>query len=375
MSLLNVYPRLDFELVRAEGCTLFGADGRTLLDLYGGHAVTPLGHGHPALLEALTRQYETLDFYSNSVRMPVQESAADALLAGSEHLGAVQFVNSGTEANEAALHLARRWTGRDVVVSFSNSFHGRSLASLAATGLSGYQQRLSLPLQRFHRTIPFGERDFDAIDGEVAAVICESVPSIAGIRMPPDGYYEALEARCREVGALLIFDEVQGGVGRLGSWWAHERFGVTPDFVTLAKSLGGGFPVGALVVAKNLLGRVEYGEIGTTFGGGPLACAMVEATARTVRDGGYLDRVDGIFARMAAGLRALGATVRGAGCLIGVETAVPAKELRSALLARGMMTGSSGHPNSLRLMPPYILTDDEIDAFVAAFAAAMGGLS
>jgi acetylornithine/N-succinyldiaminopimelate aminotransferase len=373
-ALLDVYPRLDFELVRAEGCVLHGADGRRLLDLYGGHAVTPLGHNHPALRQALARQFAELDFYSNSVVMPVQEAAARAVLGDSEHLGAVQFVNSGTEANEAALHLARRWTGRETVVSFDNSFHGRSLASLAATGLPGYQERLSLPLEGFHRTLPFGGEGLSVIDESVAAVICESVPSIAGVRMAPEGWYPALAERCRQVGALLIFDEVQGGVGRLGTWFGHPQFGVQPDFVTLAKSLGGGFPVGALVVAKHLLDRVQYGEVGTTFGGGPLACAMVEATATTIRGGGYLARVGVIFDRVAAGLRAHGATVRGRGCLIGIETELPAKALRSALLARGMMTGSSGDPTSLRLMPPYVLTDAEIDAFVDAFGDAVAEL-
>lgn len=373
MSLLPVYPRLPITLVRASGSQLWTDDGRCILDLYGGHAVTPLGHGHPDLRAALTEAYGRLDFYSNSLILPEQERAADAVLGASAHLSWVHFVNSGTEANEAALHLARAITGREVVVSFDCSFHGRTLASLGVTGLGGYRKRLTLPMDEWHRALPFGDSTElgAAITEDTAAVICESVPSIAGVRMPPPGFYEALEARCRQVGAMLIFDEVQGGVGRLGTWFAHERFGVQPDLVTLAKSLGGGFPVGAVVGTPAIAEAVEYGEIGTTFGGGPMACAMVETTARVIRRDGLMARTGVIFERIKAGAEALGATVSGAGCLIGLSTKGPASALRMALLERRMLTGSSGDPHTLRLLPPYILSDDEIDEFLAALADAM----
>jgi len=183
-ELLPVYPRLDLELVGAEGCELHTADGRTLLDLYGGHAVCPLGHAHPELLRTLRESYERLDFYSNSLRMPVQQQAASAVLGASGHLSHVHFVNSGTEANEAALHLARRLSGRSTVVSFDCSFHGRTLASLAATGMAQYRARLSVPQDpALNRYLSFGDpTDLERqIDGSVAAVVCESVPSLAGL--------------------------------------------------------------------------------------------------------------------------------------------------------------------------------------------------
>lgn len=369
-ALLPVYPRLDIDLVGARGCTLLTADGRELVDLYGGHAVTPLGHAHPRLEAALIEGYRSLDFYSNSLRMAVQQEAAEALLAPSEHLAYAHLVNSGAEANESAIHLARRLSGRTKILAFDCSFHGRTLACLQATGLAGYRARCAVPpLPEHNGWIRFGEaEDLARIDGETAAVICESVPSLAGVLMPPEGYYAALEARCREVGALLIFDEVQGGVGRLGErWYAHQRFGVAPDMVTLAKSLAGGFPAGALLVSQALGDQVEYGELGTTFGGGPLACRMISATARAITELGLLSRVPRIFARVRDGLAGLeGVSVRGAGCLIGVQTPRPAKELRAALLERDLITGTSAEPHSLRLLPPYVISDGELDRFVDA---------
>ncbi len=363
-ALLPVYSRIPLEVVSGQGCWLQTSCGRSLLDLYGGHAVSPLGHGHPELHEALLNAHSTLDFYSNSVLLPAQEQAAHAVLGDSEHLRWVHFVNSGTEANEAALHLARRRTDRSTVVTFGCSFHGRTLGSLSVTGLSGYQQRLSVDAPKpWHRRIGFGsDADLQLIDKTVAAVLCESIPSIAGVLMPPDGWYGRLEARCREVGALLIFDEVQGGVGRTGRWFAHDLFAVKPDLVTLAKGLGGGFPVGAVAGVQDLADWVAPGELGTTFGGGPMACAMVEAVARIVRRDDLPARNREIFACVEAGLEAVpGVVVRGAGALIGIETPLPCAELRSRLLARDVLVGSSGHPNTIRLLPPYVLSDSDLE--------------
>lgn len=374
--LLPVYPRLDLELVAASGTRLTLADGRELLDLYGGHAVTPLGHGHPALAEALASGYRELDFYSNSLNMAVQQRAARALLGESAHLTRVHFVNSGTEANEAALHLARRLTGRQKVLTFDCSFHGRTLASLQVTALAGYQARLSLPARGEQAgTLRFGDVEALAqIDEQVACVLCESVPSLAGVFMPPDGYYPALMARCAEVGALVVFDEVQGGMGRLGRWFAHERFGVRPDLVTLAKSLAGGYPAGALLTSEAIAAQVSFGELGTTFGGGPLACRMIETVARVIREENLMARVEAIEARLRANLAALaafGLELRGAGCLLGLQTPLPAKELQRRLLTHDIIVGTSAQSHTVRLLPPYIVSDDELDRFAAALAAAL----
>ena len=372
--LLPVYPRLDIELVGAVGSTLECADGRRILDLYGGHAVMALGHGHPELVRALETSYRRLSFFSNSVRMPIQQQAAARVIGDSEHLAYVHFVNSGTEANEAALHLARRFTGRTKILSFDCSFHGRTLGSLQATGLGSYRQRVPLPLVAEHYgLIPFDDCSaLSAIDERVAAVLCESVPSLAGIRMPSDGYYQALEERCRQVGALLIFDEVQGGMGRLGRWFAHQLFDVQPDIVSLAKSLGGGYPVGAMLCTGLLGGWARAGELGTTFGGGPVACHMVEAVCRVIQDEGLSKRATQIFSWIAEGVAARGlgdrVQLRGAGCLIGLETAIPAKELQQGLLRYDVLVGTSADSRTVRLLPSYLLAEAEVQRFLDALA-------
>lgn len=375
-ALLPVYPRMPLELVRASGTRLFTADGRELLDLYGGHAVCPLGHGHPELTEALTQAHSTLDFYSNSLHMPVQESAARAVLGEATHLAHTHFVNSGTEANEAAIHLARRKTGRTTIVTLDCGFHGRTLGSLSVTGLAGYRERVAVDLpDDVLRTIRFNAPDdLSRIDDTVAGVLIELVPSIAGILEPDPAWLTALEARCRAVGALLILDEVQAGVGRMGSWFGHERFGLQPDMVTLAKSLGGGFPVGALVTSAEIGEWVGFGEIGTTFGGGPLAAVMVETVARIIRRDGLMERVLAIETRVRELMaRIPGVTVRGYGCLVGVETALPSGELRDALLARDIVVGVSGHLHTVRLLMSYVTTDEELERFATAMNEVIGG--
>lgn len=374
-ALLPVYPRLDLDLVRAEGVWMYTSDGRKILDLYGAHAVCPLGHAHPELAETLSNAYRTLDFYSNSLHMAVQERAADAVLGGSAHLGYVHFVNSGTEANESALHLARKVTGRKTVMTLDSSFHGRTLGALSVTGLGGYRGRIPLDVPaHWCRTFALGQEDLSVIDESVAAVMIEAIVSLGGLYVPDSAWLQRVEARCREVGAIFILDEVQGGIGRTGTWYAHEGFGVTPDIVTLAKSLGAGFPVGAMVCTRTLGDKIGYGELGTTFGGGPMACAMVEAVARIIRRDNLMGRVLEIEARVRAGLAGVeGVSVRGKGCLLGVETPKSANEVRDALLARDIMVGTSSHPRTLRLLAPYILTDAHVDRFVSALQEVLGG--
>lgn len=373
-ALLPVYPRLDLDLVRAEGVYMYTSDGRKILDLYGAHAVCPLGHAHPELAETLSNAYRTLDFYSNSLHMAVQERAANAVLGGSEHLAYVHFVNSGTEANESALHLARKLTGRKTVITLDSSFHGRTLGALSVTGLGGYRGRIPLDVPaHWCKTFTLGQEDLSVIDETVAGVMIEAIVSLGGLYVPDAAWLQRVEARCREVGAFFILDEVQGGVGRTGTWYAHEGFGVKPDMVTLAKSLGAGFPVGAMVCTKAIGDRVTSGELGTTFGGGPMACAMVEAVANIIRRDGLMQRVLQIEARIREGLSGVpGVEVRGKGCLLGVETPVSANTVRDALLARDIMVGTSSHPRTLRLLAPYILQDEHVDRFVTTLKEVIG---
>lgn len=369
-ALLPVYPRLDLELVRAQGATLHTADGRAILDLYGAHAVCPLGHAHPAVVEALSAAVRTLDFYSNSLHMPVQERAARAVLGDDTHLAYVHFVSSGAEANESALHLARRITGRPKVVTLDTSFHGRTLGVLSVTGLPGYRKRVPIDIPAdWHATMPLGANDLAVIDETVAAVLVESVVSLGGVYLPPDGWLDRVQARCREVGALFILDEVQGGVGRLGTWFGHETLGSTPDIVTLAKSLGNGYPVAACVTTAEVGDAIGYGELGTTFGGGPMACAAISAVLEAIRDEGLLENVRLLSTRIRESCRVGPVTaIQGAGFLLGLVCSRPAREVQALLLEQDILAGTSADPRVLRLLPPYILEPEHVDRLAAALA-------
>ena len=374
---LPTYAKPPVALVRGAGTTVWDADGRAYLDFYGGHCVALLGHCPPRVVEAIRAQAGELLFSSNARYSPVRASAADALARlAPPGLGRVFWCNSGTEANETALKLARTHTGRSVIVAMEGGFHGRTLGSLAVTAGAGYRAPYAgvLPTTRW---VPFGDADAlaDALaPGDVAAVIVEPIQSMAGVREAPAAYYRALREACDAAGTLLVFDEVQTGVGRTGAFTYSDQVGVVPDLVTLAKSLGAGVPVGAVLVHEAIAAGVKSGDQGTTFGGGMLAMAAVEATLAQLVDDGLMDRAPRLFDRLAAGLLALdGVTaVRGRGALVGVDLDRPAKPVVAALRAHGVLAGGADPAHTLRLMPPLTTTDDEIDAFLAALDAALG---
>jgi acetylornithine/succinyldiaminopimelate/putrescine aminotransferase len=238
------------------------------------------------------------------------------------------------------------------------------------TGIEGYRKRLAVDVpEHWCRTIVLDDlQGIQRIDETVAAVLVESVPSLAGVQLPSPAWLAAVQQRCLEVGALFVFDEVQGGVGRLGRWFGHEALGVTPDIVTLAKSLGGGFPVGAMVTTPAIADWIGFGELGTTFGGGPMACAMVEAVHRIIVRDGLMERVGVLFEQVSSALGPLdGVQVRGRGALIGIQTALPAKELRRRLLEHDILVGVSGHAHTARLLLPYVVSDDELQRLFDVF--------
>ena len=381
--LLPTYSKPPIALVRGEGTTVWDTEGRAYLDFYGGHCVALLGHCPPRVVEAIREQAGELLFYSNAVYSPIRARAGAALAAlAPDGLGTVYFCSSGTEANETALKLARSHTGRGGIVSFVGGFHGRTLGSLAATSGDKYHApyRAALPANTF---LPFGDADAvrdELATGETAAVIIEPMQSMAGITEAAPEFYRALRAACDETGTVLIFDEVQTGVGRTGAFSYGDHVGVTPDLITLAKSLGAGVPVGAVLVSEAIAAGVQPGDQGTTFGGGMLAMAAVEATLRQLGDDGLMERATEIFDRLAAGLRPLDgvAEVRGRGCLVGVGLATPAGPVRDALRTTaggdhdGVIVGTANEPNTIRLMPPLTTTDADIDLFLEAFAEALG---
>ncbi len=368
-ALLDVFEQIDFRPVRGEGVHLFTASGERYLDLYGGHAVALLGHGHPSLLAALEKQARALMFQSSLTPLEIRDRAAESLVRfAPEGLDRVFFVNSGAEANENALRVAFLATGRRRVIAVEGAFHGRTSAAAAVTW--GHEKWSRYPSEPFPVTfVPFD--DVEALDREVAddvaAVILEPVQGVAGAR----ALSAAFLARAREAtasrGAVLIFDEVQSGMGRTGWPFAAQAHGILPDLLTTAKGLGGGFPVGALLLGEALASKVRRGDLGTTFGGGPLAAAMVEAVIETIRAEDLLPRVRRISARLRLECR-VGPVVdtQGMGFLLGLRTKRPAKEVLAALRERRILAGGSADPHVFRLLPPLTLGDDHVDRLVAA---------
>ncbi|MBS1199702.1 MAG: acetylornithine aminotransferase [Proteobacteria bacterium] len=367
--LARVFAQYPIEVVSASGVWLHTRDGRRVLDLYGGHAVAALGYGHPRWLAALDRQAREVLFQSNAVPMDVRSRAARKLVefAGLP-LDTVFFVNSGAEANENALRLACRLTGRSRIVALEGSFHGRSAAAAAVTW--GSEKWYGFPRTPFDVCF-LPRRDVPAlaagVTGETAAVVVEPVQGVGGAFDMGREYLAALRARCDETGALLVFDEVQCGVGRTGHPFAANLYGVVPDMITTAKALGAGFPVGALMMSPAIASALRVGELGTTFGGGPLACAVVEAVIDTIRDERLLDNVR----RVSALIRETCVTgpvvgMQGEGFLLGLVTRTPAKDVQAALLERGILAGTSGDPKVVRLLPPFTLGEEHVALLAAA---------
>nr|BCX01427.1 MAG: acetylornithine aminotransferase [Bacteroidota bacterium] len=376
---LPTYAKWPIALLRGQGSYVWDVEGRRYLDFYGGHCVTLLGHNPPPVVEAIQRQAETLLFYSNVVYSPVRAEAARLLAAlAPEGVRRVFFCNSGTEAIETALKLARTYTGRPGVVAMQGDFHGRTLGSLSVTWGQKYRKpyRAVLPEAHF---VPFGElrplRELLRRRGDIGACILEPIQSMAGVYEAPPGYYRGLRELCDAHGVVLIFDEVQTGVGRTGTFSVSEAYGMRPDMIALAKSLGSGVPVGAVLVSEAIASTVRPGDQGTTFGGGMLAMAAVSATLRMLIEGNWMARAPEIFTRIREGLIDRVGAIRGRGCLIGIELPFPAAPLVAALRQEGVLVGTSEHPATIRLMPPLTTSEEEIAFFLAAFHRAIDRVS
>jgi len=363
-QLTEVYPMLPFMPVSGAGVFIEDEAGRRVLDLYGGHAVAALGYGHPRLVAALSRQAEQLYFQSNAVNLKIRDSAAERVAAfAPDGLERVFFVNSGAEANENALRIALRATGRTKIVAMEHSFHGRSAAAAAVTW--GSKDRW-YGFPRTPMDVVFAPRNDAAalqaaIDDQTAALIIEPVQGLAGAFGFAPEFLAAARAACDRAGALLIMDEVQTGVGRLGAPFGAQLYGIRPDLLTAAKGLGGGFPCGAVIMTQNLAKDLKAGDLGTTFGGGPLACAVIEAVIDTIESENLLANVRAMSA-LVRETCAVGPveSIQGAGLLLGLKTRVKASVVRDALLAKDILVGTSADPNILRLLPPLILEAQHI---------------
>jgi acetylornithine aminotransferase/acetylornithine/N-succinyldiaminopimelate aminotransferase len=370
---LATYKKMPLAAERGEGVWLFTSDGERYLDLYGGHAVAATGHCHPHVRAAIKQQADKLLFYSNLVYSEVRARAAKKLVTvAPDSLTRVFFCNSGTEANENAMRLARMHTGREKIITFSGGFHGRTADAISATFLGRYRE-IGKPNVPGHVEAEFG--DIDSVrataNDSVAAIMLEPIQSMAGVRMAQPSFYQELRELCDERGMLLIYDEVQTGIGRIGDWFfADSAAGnrIVPDIVTLAKALGSGIPVGACLVTEEIASHVKENDLGTTFGGGMLAMAAVTATLEAIDQDGLLENVKLVEQHLRRGLSHVPAVVgvHGLGFLLGIQFKEKAASIHNALLEQRIITGTSSNPNILRLLPPLCLSESDVDLFIEA---------
>ncbi|MBJ6763981.1 aspartate aminotransferase family protein [Myxococcaceae bacterium JPH2] len=371
-ALLPTYAPYPFAVHRGEGDRVFDAEGNAYLDWYGGHCVCATGHSHPRVAEAVATQARALMFYSMAASLPVRDLAAQKLVDfAPEAIASVFFCNSGTEANENALKIAILLTGRKKLAGCEGGWHGRTLLALSVTDDAPITQPLS-GLLTPAKTLPFNDvaalAQVDLTD--VAAVIVEPIQSMAGVRTATPEWLRALRQACDASGTLLIFDEIQTGMGRTGSPFAAQHFGVTPDLLTSAKALASGVPMGATLVSEQVARRLKSGDLGSTFGGGPLACAAMIATLDILHDERLMDRathVEAVLRRELAGT--VVRQIHGAGLLLGLRVGPHAAALRKHLLGARILVGGSHDPEVVRLMPPLSVSEDSVAKLIAAIRA------
>ena len=371
--MMNNYGTPPLALVRGNGAEVWDADGNRYLDLVAGIAVNSLGHAHPAVVEAVTKQISTMGHVSNLYLAEPPIELAERLidLLGVAPQGArALFCNSGAEALEAAFKMSRR-TGRTKLVAAQNAFHGRTMGSLALTGQEPKRAPFA-PLPGDVTHVPYGDVDAlaAAVTDETAAVVLEPILGEAGAIVPPEGYLQAARDITTRHGALLVLDEVQTGIGRTGHWFAHQAVGVTPDVVTLAKGLAGGLPIGACIGIGAAADLLEPGQHGTTFGGNPVCAAAALAVLRTIESEGLLAQVDRVGKEIAAGVDALGHplvdSVSGAGLLIGIGLTSPASAAVATAARDAGILVNNAVPDRIRLVPPLILGHEQAKEFLSA---------
>jgi acetylornithine/N-succinyldiaminopimelate aminotransferase len=359
--------RLPITLESGEGALLWDVLGRTFWDFYGGHAVTLIGQGHPRWADAIARQARNLSFFTGLADVPVRTRATAALCTFTQ-MPVAWFINSGAEANEAALKIARKATGRSVIISTENGFHGRTMGALGVTW--GYRNQHA-PAHGEVRFVKFGDIEAlkAALDDTVAGMIVEPMQGIAGVVCPPEGYLREVERLLHANGSVLICDEVQSGMGRTGDPLVSKALGVSADLITVGKGLGGGFPVAALLLTEKMAATVQASEHGTTFGGAPLACAAVEATLDIIGSEGLLPKARALGEHMLRRLRVPGVVeTRGQGAWIGVVLDRVAKPIAAGLLERGFLVGTSSDARVLRLAPPAVMPLYVVDQLADALA-------
>lgn len=365
------YAKMNIAVARGQGCWVETSDGEKYLDLYGGHAVCATGHAHPHVVRAIQEQAAKVLFYSNLVYSEIRARAAEKLVQiAPDSLTKAFFCNSGTEANENAMRMARFATGREKVITFTGGFHGRTADSISATFLGKYRE-IGKPNVPGHIAADFGniESVRAVADRETAAIMLEPIQSMAGVTEASPQFFRELREICDELGIILIFDEVQTGVGRTGNWFfggSPLADGVEPDIISLAKSLGSGVPVGACLVNDKVSANIKTNDLGTTFGGGMLAMAATLATLEAIEDDRMRENISEIESYLRERLKEIEEVValHGKGGLLGIEFAENCKPFHAKLLENKIITGTSSHPNILRLLPPLCVKKEDIDLLI-----------
>ena len=368
---VTTYKKIGISVERGRGSWVWTSEGEKYLDLYGGHAVCATGHSHPHVVKAIQEQAEKLLFYSNLVHSEIRGKVAEKLVSVAPNtLTKAFFCNSGTEANENAMRMARMATGREKIITFNGGFHGRTADSISATFLGKYRE-IGKPNVPGHISAEFGDIDsLKAVaDDETAAIMLEPIQSMAGVREAPPRFFCELRELCDALGIMLIFDEVQTGIGRTGNWcFAGSDMAdcVEPDVITLAKSLGSGVPVGACMVNEKVSSHIKENDLGTTFGGGMLAMAAVLATLEAIEIDGMIANAAAVEQHLRKRLADIPGVVvlHGKGCLLGIEFADKCAPVHAKLLENKIITGTSSDPNVLRLLPPLCVTTAEVDSLV-----------
>lgn len=367
MKLFDVYPLFPIEPVKAEGSWLWDSEGKKYLDLYGGHAVISIGHNHAHFVEALKSQLDKISFYSNSVKNSLQERLAEKLGQISSYPNHQLFLcNSGAEANENALKLASFVNGRKKVIAFKNAFHGRTSGAVAATD----NPKIVSPFNSGHdiQFLPLNDEAtfINAIDNKVSSVIIEGIQGVGGIHVPQHSFLQLLKRKCKEVGALLIVDEIQSGYGRTGKFFAHQHAEVEADLITIAKGMGNGFPIGGVLIHPDI--KPWNGMLGTTFGGNYLACAAALAVLEVIERENLMHNASKLGNYLMEQLKSFPSIqeVRGVGLMIGFDLPASLASLRKEILVKHYIFTGEAKPNTIRLLPSLALSKKDCDLFLGA---------
>lgn len=370
MKLFDVYPLIDVTPAKAEGSYFWDENGTEYLDLYGGHAVISIGHSHPTYVKYITEQLNNIGFYSNYVKIPIQNQVAEQLTKLSGYNDYTLFLcNSGAEANENAIKLASFHTGKKKIIYFSGAFHGRTAAAVACTD----NPKIVAPVNQSDNFVKLPFNDLEALENEfktnsdIAGVIVEGIQGVGGVQIPTTKFLQKIQQLCNENNAVFIADEIQSGFGRSGKFFAHQHAGVTPDIISMAKGMGNGFPVAGILISPKF--KASYGLLGTTFGGNFLACAATKAVLEVIEKENLLQNAQEVGDYLVSLLQNQKniKEIRYQGLMIGIDLAFPCNDIRNRLVKEfKMLTGNASTPNTLRVLPALNVKKEDVKKFADA---------